>query len=183
MQPTININVKDSEAEGDAIYINPYASIKSNDIIVAKVRWYKNYIIKRVVGTPGDIVEIRDLGETYGVFTNEKLLYTKEKYDVTAHGNIGGSNQYYLNYLSFLLDPKNKNNVASNEQNEPYGIKLNENEYFLMGDNWGETLDSTLKGPINEKEIVGKVELIVDVENNDPFVVTKHFLKKLFSIN
>lgn len=182
MLPTINLNVNDPDADGDTIYINEYAKLNVNDIAVAKVSWYSNHIIKRVVGTPGDIVEIRDLGTEYGVFTNEILLYTRIKSDISSLGNYGGSNQYYLNYLGFLENPDNINNIGTTKDNTPC-IKLNDGEYFLMGDNWGETLDSILKGPVKENEITGKVDLIVDMNNTDKFIAIKYFIKKIFSIN
>lgn len=182
MLPTINLNIDDPETDGDTIYINPYDDIHVNDIAVAKVGWYKNHIIKRVVGTPGDIIEIRDLETEYGVYTNDQLIYTKEKTNISTLGNYGGSNQYYLNYLAFLENTDNANNIGSTQNGDPC-IKLNDGEYFLMGDNWGETLDSVLKGPVKEDEIAGKVDLIVDVTNTDKFIAIKYFFKKIFAIN
>ena len=70
--------------------------------------------------------------------------------------------------------------VSTSESNS---LKLNDGEYFLMGDNWGETLDSILKGPIKKDEITGKVDLIVDVTNTDKFFAIKYFFKKIFAIN
>lgn len=179
MQPTINTHVKDAKAEGDTIYINPYSKYTTNDIVVAKVKWYDHYIIKRVVGTPGDKIEIRDENTHYAVYVNDELLYTKNVYGENTVEERSGSVGYYQTYLNFLKSTTFKNNVE-NKDGKSY-IVLHENEYFLMGDNWGQTTDSLTKGPILSSEIIGKVDLIVDVENENPFYVTWNFIKKIFS--
>ena len=179
MQPTININVSDANAEGDTIYINKYARITNNDIAVAKVSWHEHYIIKRVVGTPGDKVEIRDLETVYGVYVNDSLLYAKEKYGENSAFIKTGSVGYFASYQDLLKNANFQNNVET-DGTTSY-IVLHENEYFLMGDNWGHTTDSVTKGVVKSSELVGKVDLIVDVTNNRPFTATWFFLKKIFS--
>ncbi len=181
MQPTINSSLTDSESEGDTIYINKNAPILNNDIAVAKADWYEHFIIKRVVGIPGDKIEIRDELTHYGVYVNNSLLYTKEKYGVNETFYQTGSIGYYANYLSFLKNPEFENYVVT-ENGKTY-IQLGENEYFLMGDNWGHTTDSVSKGPIKKNELVGKVDLIVEVNNKNPFTTTWFMLKKIFSPN
>ena len=181
MQPTINMNVTDPNIEGDKIYINKYTDITNNDIVVAKVSWFDNYIIKRVVGMPGDKVEIKDETTHFAVYVNDTLLYTKEKYGEDRPFDPTGSYGYYKNYLDFLTKPEFQDYVET--KNGTSYIKLDEDEYFLMGDNWGHTTDCIAKGPAKKSELVGKVELIVDVENTNPFITTLHFLKKIFSFN
>ena len=79
MQPTINMNVEDSNAPGDRIFINQHEIGDVNDIVVAKVSWYENYIIKRMVGTPGDKIEIKDHDTHFTLYVNDEPLYSKEK--------------------------------------------------------------------------------------------------------
>lgn len=177
MQPTINMNVENKDIAGDTIYISKRMPIKNNDIIVAKPTWFENYIIKRVIGIPGDKIEIKDEETHYAVYVNDKVLYTKEKYgDVSSFDNTG-SIGVYANYRNFLESNEFKDYV---DETKSY-IKLDDGEYFLMGDNWGHSLDCMTKGPIKASEIIGKVELIVDTTNDNPFYVTQHFLKKIFS--
>ena len=100
--------------------------------------------------------------------------------------NTQKSYSHYQHYLDFLKnaelpDSKFAENIETDKTNGTTYIRLNENEYFLIGDNWGRTTDSLTNGPVKQKEIIGKVELIVDVENNNPFVTTWHFLKKIFT--
>ena len=89
-----------------------------------------------------------------------------------------GTLSYYKKYLSFLSNSK----YVETENGESF-IRLDKDEYFLMGDNWGNTLDSLSEGPVSRKEIEGKVNLIVDYKNKDRFVVEKHVLKQIFSFS
>ncbi|MBO5954867.1 MAG: signal peptidase I [Clostridia bacterium] len=183
MRPTLNINVTDPEADGDIIYINQYTEVNRNDIVVAKVDWHEDLIIKRVVGVPGDKIEIKDENTHYGLYVNDSLVYTKERNGVNEPFNKTGTNGYYGYYLAFLENedygPSGKNIIQSDESGKY--IKLGEYDYFLMGDNWGQTTDSIFKGPEKASSFIGKVDLIVDVTNDNLFVQTWFFLKKLFS--
>lgn len=181
MQPTINLNVLDPNAKGDKIFVNPYKVGNLNDIIVAKVSWHKDYIIKRIVGTPGDKIEIKDLTTHFALYVNDSLLYTKDKYGENTPFTKTGSYSYYNSYIAFLNNSEFQDYVET--ENGTSYIKLDDNEYFLMGDNWGHTTDSIEKGPVTKNEIVGTLELIVDVNNKNPFIPTFYFLKKIFYVN
>jgi len=181
MRPTINNNVLDSTAKGDAIYINQYSSFTTNDIVVAKVDWHNDYVIKRIVGTPGDKIEIKEENGHYAVYVNDSLLYTKEKYMDKDSFGLSGSVKYFEDYKSFLINPEFQKWVK-HENGHSY-IELGEEDYFIMGDNWGHTTDSISHGPVKTSAIIGKVDLIVDATNTSPFTATLFFLKKLFSIN
>lgn len=189
MQPTLNQNVKDPNAYGDMIYINKYATLSRNDLVVAKVDWSEYLIIKRLVGVPGDKIQIKDETTHYGLYVNDCLLYTKEKNGTNESFIKTGTNGYYGDYLNFLdgyIDhwqdekPQNVTHLIKEDENGKY-IQLGEDDYFLMGDNWGHTTDSVRYGPESINSIIGKVDLIVDVTNTNPFFETWFFLKKLFS--
>ena len=179
MYPTINMNAPDSESPGDKILINRQQMGDVNDIVVAKASWYKNYIIKRLVGKPGDKIEIKDIGENFALYVNDEILYTKEKDGENTPFYKSGSYYYFDLYNQFLTKEEFKDFVES-DGTTSY-IKLDDDEYFLMGDNWGHTLDCLTNGPISSSEIVGKVDLIIDVNNNNPFVYFNFFMKKIFS--
>lgn len=181
MQPTINLNVTDSTAPGDRIFINEHKKGELNDIVVAKVDWFDSYIIKRLVGCPGDKIEIKDETTHFALYVNDTLLYTKEKYGDNSPSYKTGSYNYYDMYLSFLNDVQFSQYVETDGTSKY--IKLEENEYFLIGDNWGHTLDCLKNGPIKQENIVGKVELIIDVTETNPFVPFNFFMKKIFSFN
>lgn len=77
-------------------------------------------IIKRVIGVPGDTIEIRE-------------------------------NMVYLNAQK-LHEPYLKAHDAFDDM-EPY--TLSDDEYFVMGDNREESLDSRLLGPVFQRELYG----------------------------
>lgn len=106
---------------------------KHSDIVVIKYNNFndrhwglvdgsKKYslIIKRVIGVPGDTIEIRD-------------------------------NTVYLNHQK-LDEPYLKAHEAFDDM-EAY--TLAQDEYFVMGDNRDESLDSRLIGPVYSEEIYG----------------------------
>ncbi len=180
MLPTINTNVETAEKNGDAIYINKYTEPKVNDIVVAKPIWHTDYIIKRLVGKPGDIIEIKDEGEIYGLYVNNNLLYSKDKHSEIPNKNLGSTIDYFKKYEEFLSNNEFSKFVTTKSDGTKV-IQLDENEYFLMGDNWGKTLDSLSKGPLTKQQLVGKVELVIDINENSIWQSTKHFLSKMFS--
>lgn len=90
----------------------------------------QEYFIKRVIGLPGEEVEIKD---------GHVVIYNSD--------NLNGLtlNENYL--ASGTLT------VANSEEK----IKLADDEYFVMGDNRTASLDSRVFGPLNRSFIIGKV--------------------------
>jgi len=169
MIPTFNLTVEKSNQSGDIIYINRFKDFNVGDVVVAE--YNDKYIIKRLVGCPGDIIQIKDDGDTYGLYVNNKLLYSKEKTNGDTD-KIGSSNSYYMQYLNYI----------NNNAKELNYIELGEDEYFLMGDNWGKTSDSlTSNGPFSKSDIVGKVEIVVPFGENEDSYILKTMFKMLFN--
>lgn len=88
----------------------------------------KNYFIKRVVGLPGETVEI-------------------------AEGQVKIYNDKYPNGL--VLDEHVYLDDVYTAQTRRETLKAN--EYFVLGDNRASSLDSRYFGPISDKVIVGRV--------------------------
>ena len=89
----------------------------------------KVYYIKRVIGLPGETIEIKN-GKIY--------IYNAENEDGVL-----------LNEGDYSLD----HNIPVNEQ---YKETLGENEYYLIGDNRTNSLDSRRLGPIKFSFIKGR---------------------------
>lgn len=85
------------------------------------------FFIKRIIGMPGEIIEIKD-GHVY--IKNSKL-----------------SDEILLD------EPYLDESIATTGEKQ---IHLGVDEYYLMGDNRPSSLDSRSFGPINRKYIVGK---------------------------
>jgi signal peptidase I len=98
------------------------------EVVVFKAPPFKTtYYIKRIIGLPGEKVEIK----------NGKIkIYNKEN-----------PNGFYLdeNYQKIDLD-KNENLV----------FELKENEYFVLGDNRPASFDSRKWGAVLRKDIIGR---------------------------
>lgn len=91
---------------------------------------YENeYFIKRIIGLPGETVQIGEDG--YILINNEKLVENYGKEPINA--------------------------FHTGRADEP--VILGEDEYFVMGDNRNDSLDSRFEevGNINKSDIIGKV--------------------------
>lgn len=83
--------------------------------------------IKRIIGLPGETVEIRN---------EEVTIYS-------------GGNQQILNETQYL--PEDVQTIGDLK------VALNDNEYFVLGDNRLVSFDSRKFGPLSKEEIIGRV--------------------------
>lgn len=120
--PSMNSTLKD----GDIMFLNEityrFNDIKRFDIVV--VKYDDEYIIKRVIGLPGEIIS----------YKNNKL---------------------YINGKYVKEDFKHK------DTNDFENVRIGDNEYFVMGDNRANSLDSRIIGPISKKSIKGRAKLTI----------------------
>lgn len=181
---------------GDVAYVNKKSKINLGDVVVADVKSEPEPVVKRVVGMPGDKIRIaysyNEQNElTYTLLVNETPLYTKPRYEYIGK-NPNGEDVYldsvnsYTYYKSFFIKPENKENINYNikediDNNPNCYIILNENEYFLMGDNWNSSKDSLSFGAITKDEIVGKIVYVVDNYANKFWAVIKLMFKDVFN--
>ena len=90
----------------------------------------RDQLIKRVVGLPGETVAVF----VDKVWINGKLLTEKYIKPTPEAGSRGGD----------LVQPR------------PVQLKLGPGQYFVMGDNRGNSEDSRLHGPISDRDIMGR---------------------------
>ena len=190
MQPTINRHVNDINQDGDMVYINPNAELGRDSIVVANVSWWSSgSIIKRLVGLPGDSIQILEKDSTYELSVNGQLIYFKQKVDSEFNVNINVKKYYQNKYLKFISNSTqfdgnhidHANNIGEFD-GQPC-IVLGKDEYFLIGDNWSDGMvDCMTYGPVSKANIEGVVDLVVDVEDNITMSVGARIFKILFGV-
>jgi len=141
--PSMNPTLSD----GDEVFIYQAATTyKTNDIVVVDATSYvnngdndlqeKEYYIKRIKAKPGDILGVRENAETklYEITVNDKSLKD-------INGNV----------ITVIYLSEQYNKLLELEG------KIEEGNYFLLGDNTTNSRDSRSFGFIHEKDILGKV--------------------------
>lgn len=94
---------------------------------------HEEYLIKRLIGLPGETVKIEGGN-----------VYIKGK----------DSADYFMLEENYL-DPGTKTTVRGHDIEEAYEVTLGDDEYFCMGDNRPESKDSRALGPFTSKRIKG----------------------------
>ena len=133
MEPNFN--------HGDLVFINKLSTSVGSpdygDVVICKLDEGASYenIIKRVIGLPGDEIDIVESD------------YDDEVFELYVNGE----------YIEepFLGEP------MMTEGNIDYPFEVPENSYFVMGDNRNESLDSRREsvGAIHKDDLMGKVVL------------------------
>ncbi|HCP08587.1 MAG TPA: signal peptidase I [Candidatus Moranbacteria bacterium] len=112
--------------------VNPFKEIDRQEVIV--FRYPKNpdqFFIKRIVGLPGEKIQIKD--NTVTIFNEE-------------------------NPNGFVLDEREYLSMKE-VTNGDTAVNLKSGEYYVLGDNRLHSSDSRSWGPITEDEVIGKVLL------------------------
>lgn len=112
--------------------LKPFKEIARQDVVV--FRFPKNieeFFIKRVIGLPGESVEIR---------RGQVLIFNQERPD------------------GFVLDESAYLSKAVAMQDMPR-MELSAEQYFVMGDNRAHSYDSRSIGPIGKDKVIGRVLL------------------------
>ncbi len=127
---------------GQEILINRFvymlSSPKRGDVVVFLPNGNENthYYVKRVVGLPGETVQITD-----GIlYINGEPLDTDEDYDIMIDAGLAAN-----------------------------GITLENNQYFVLGDNRNSSEDSRSDniGPVSSSDILGKAWFHLQSNEND----------------
>ncbi|MFA6383283.1 MAG: signal peptidase I [Parcubacteria group bacterium] len=112
--------------------VNPFKEIQRQMVVV--FRYPKNpsqFFIKRVIGLPGEKIQIKD---------NKITIFNSEHPD----GFVLDESAYLASKVITAGD---------------LIINLKEDQYFVLGDNRGASSDSRSWGPVPEADVIGKVLL------------------------
>jgi signal peptidase I len=113
----------------------PYKKLERSEVVVFK--YPKNpsqFFIKRIIGLPGEKVEIKN---------GQIIIYNSD--------NPDGK---FLDESAYL-----SKNVKTTTALEDFIITLKDDEYFVMGDNRMYSSDSRVWGPVPNSDITGRVIL------------------------
>jgi len=109
-----------------------FSDPQRGDVVIFKYpRDPKEYFIKRIVGLPGEKIKFED-GKVY--------VYN----DIYEHGRVL-KEKYVASEIE--TEPLQSNRV----------VELEEDEYFVLGDNRNSSKDSRMFGPVKRELIEGKV--------------------------
>ena len=118
------------------VVISKLSSVNRFDIVVLQAPDRDEYYIKRVIGVPGDRVQVKD----DILYINDKAY--KETYVKKDHSNI----------LTHKLTGDFELQDFTGEKTVPEGF------YFILGDNRWKSRDSREYGFISAKSIIGEVK-------------------------
>jgi signal peptidase I len=116
--------------------------IQLGDIIIFKLKNKENLFIKRVVGLPGDTIEMKN-----GILRVNDIKKTSNK-------------EIEMNIYEEKINPSKSfrilNISKSDEHNNFKKIKISKGHYFVLGDNRGNSNDSRYMGLIKKENIIHK---------------------------
>ena len=148
MDPTLKTNEK--------LFALKHVPIDRFDIVVAKEKTDDEniFIIKRIIGLPGDTVEYKkDQLYVNGKKMNEPYLNSfKEK--LKDGSLIDYFTKINSNYANFDFNTDYLTTDSSG--NDTFKVTLKSDEYFLLGDDRPISKDSRVIGPIKKSDIISK---------------------------
>lgn len=149
MQP--NLNAKGGQ-KSDIAYVNKFDhDYEYGDIVV--IEGAKEIIIKRVMGLPGDIIDIVKIEDEFKFERNGQLIeedYLKLNYNLSEERVVNGMGSVY-DKLQLLKTRKPE--LFENDK-----LIVPENEIFVLGDNREVSSDSAINGPYSMSDVMGIVE-------------------------
>ena len=118
-----------------------FRSPERTDVIVLKFPYDPSQrFIKRIVGLPGETIEIKD-GKVV-------VYHTGRSGSEEPSGSMNPKEAFVLDEVSYLGSLQTPGSVK---------VQLKEDEYFVLGDNREFSSDSRSWGPLDTKYIVGRM--------------------------
>ena len=124
--------------EGDHVVLSKISPIDRFDVVIVNEasKGKNEWIIKRVIGLPGDTIELRN-----------KQLYINGTLVEEPYTNKDENEEDRVNINDFTLATLASTNGVTT---------VPEGQYFVMGDNRAVSLDSRMLGFIDKKDIIGE---------------------------
>jgi len=152
MLPTLNM--KEKKVGSDIVYVNTlYNDYSYGDIIVIETGG-KDPIIKRVIGLPGDVIDVVGSDQNgYNLEINGKLI--EENYLNIKHSipNVNLQDGMDMCYQRFQDLKTNHSELFVDDK-----LVVPHNEIFALGDNRHVSKDSTYYGTFKFENIFGIIE-------------------------
>ena len=167
MKPTILVGDRifvnklayDLKVPFTTLHIAEWSDPRRGDIVVLFSPHDGQRLVKRVIGLPGDTIELRDNNLVlngqpveYKPTANE-LLHDLAPAD--RDGRVFASEQLPGQTHAVAGHPA----VPARRSFAPYRVP--EGHYFMMGDNRDDSFDSRYYGPVKRKQIVGRATAVV----------------------
>lgn len=190
MQPGINASAIGTKGDRntDIAYYQALGSsnLSYKDIVIINGNYTttKHTLIKRIIATPNQTITFK----TYGLPKNDNSTQFKTYYKVSVYVNDLLLAEDYIKNEEMLVKKYELGDSFNYEFGETYtrnltnegtfSYTLKEDEYFVMGDNRNNSTDSRDFGPINKKDINGKVLFTVPYGQNLAGVIWNILLGK-----
>ncbi len=188
-------SMKPTVLEGDRVFVNKlaydlkvpfttwhlaeWANPKRGDVVVFFSPHDGTRLVKRVVGLPGDRVEMQ----------NEQLVINGNRIDYTSlstevSGQLSQSEQQHALFATEELPAHSHAMMAvpSLPARRTFGpVLVPEGCYFVMGDNRDNSFDSRYFGTVERRRIVGKAtDVVISLDRNNYWLLRWHrFFKPL----
>lgn len=128
--------------------IGPESPQRGDIVVFKSVDDSGHFLVKRVIGLPGDhilinekgFIQVNDTPFAYQPFDEEN-----DRFEVYQEDN--GEKQYQVQF-------------SRGVNQEPYDIRVPEGHLFMMGDNRNFSADSRFWGPLPMQRIMGKLTMI-----------------------
>jgi len=166
---------------GDKLIINrsafditfPFSNVKlmkigkpeRGDMVLCQVREkdQKYYWLKRIMGLPGDTIELKQNKIYINRIPLKYEFLSKENFEVLDENLL---EEYFAREtgmgLQHIISFSNTNGLLAN-----YGpIVVKQNHYFVLGDNRDNSMDSRLFGMVHRNRIYGKYIIVLSRINS-----------------
>jgi signal peptidase I len=188
-------SMKPNIVEGDRIFANklaydlkvPYTTLqighwadpKRGDIVVFKSPVESKTLVKRVIGIPGDRIEMKD---NKLVINGKSLTY--EPLVQKQFENLSSLRGFDYQFVMEDLDGRQHpimHMLYQNAFRSFDAVVVPEGKYFMMGDNRDNSHDSRFFGFVDRKSILGKaISIVISLDYERNYLPRKdRFFKKL----